>query len=85
MSGRLCALDKSPGIHPFGVGETWRSATAKILLLVAGAEAKEACSINQLCAGLEAGIEGSIRAMQALWDLHKTEENWETFAMWYGK
>jgi hypothetical protein len=43
---------------------------------VAGAEAKEACGIDQLCAGLGAGIEGSIHAMQALWDLHETEENW---------
>jgi hypothetical protein len=43
---------------------------------VAGAEAKEACGIGQLCAGLEAGIEGGIHTMQALWDLHETEENW---------
>ena len=76
MSGRLCALDKCPGVRPVGVGETWRRATAKILLLVAGAEAKEACGIDQLCAGLEAGIEGGIHAMQALWDLHETEEKW---------
>jgi hypothetical protein len=44
---------------------------AKILLLVGGAEVKEACGIDQLCAGLEAGagleasIEGSIHVMQA--------------------
>ena len=74
MSVRLCALDKCPGVRPVGVGETWRRATAKILLLVAGAQAKEACGIDQLCAGLEAGIEGGIHAMQALWDLHETEE-----------
>jgi hypothetical protein len=77
MSGRLYALDKCPGVRPVGVGETWRRATAKILLLVAGAEAKEACcGIDQLCAGLEAGIEGGIHATQALWNLHETEENW---------
>jgi hypothetical protein len=40
-----------------------------------GAQAKEACNIDQLYAGLEAGIEGGIHAMQALWDLHETEEN----------
>ena len=40
MSGRLCALDKCPGVRPVGVGETWRRATAKIVLLVAGTEAK---------------------------------------------
>jgi hypothetical protein len=43
---------------------------------VAGAEAKEACGINQLCAGLEAGIEDGIHVMQALWDLQEMEENW---------
>jgi hypothetical protein len=43
---------------------------------VAGAEAKEACGINQLYASLEAGIEGGIHAMQALWDLHVVEEDW---------
>jgi hypothetical protein len=32
--------------------------------------------MDQLCAGLEAGIEGGIHVMQALWDLHETEENW---------
>jgi hypothetical protein len=74
MIGRLCALDKCAGVRPLGVGETWRRAMAKILLLVAGAEAKNACGINQLCAGLEAGKESGINKMQALWDLHKMEE-----------
>jgi hypothetical protein len=55
MSRWLCALDKCPGVRPVGVGKTWRHATAKVLLLVAGAEAKEACGIDQLCVGLEAG------------------------------
>jgi hypothetical protein len=76
MSGWLCALDKCPGVCPVGVGKTWGCATAKILLLVAGAEAKEDWGIDQLCAGLEAGIEGGIHAMQALQDLHETEGNW---------
>jgi hypothetical protein len=77
MSGLLCALDKCPGVRPVGVGETWHRATAKILLLVAGAEAKETCGIDQLCAGLEAGIKDSIHAIQALWNLHEMEEQWE--------
>jgi hypothetical protein len=76
MAGRLVALDKCPGIRPLGVGETWRRAIAKTLLLVAGSEAKEVCGIDQLCAGLEAGIEGSIHAMTQLWKLHQHEEEW---------
>jgi hypothetical protein len=55
MTGQLDALDKCPGIWPLGVGETWWQAIAKTLLCVAGNEAKEACGIDQLCTGLEAG------------------------------
>ena len=36
MSGRLIALDKSPGIRPVGIGETWRRLLAKCLLQVTG-------------------------------------------------
>jgi hypothetical protein len=49
MSGWLCTLDKCTGVHPVGLGETCRYATAKIFLLVACAETKEACRIDQLC------------------------------------
>jgi hypothetical protein len=76
MAGRLLAIDKSPGIRPIGIGETWRRAIAKCLLHVAGTSAKEACGIDQLCAGLESGIEGAIHAMKHQWDIHKAEEDW---------
>ena len=45
ISGRLIALDKSPGIRPFGIGETWRRLLAKCLLWVTGQEAKAACGM----------------------------------------
>ena len=48
MSGRLIALDKSPGIIPVGIGETWRRLLAKCLLRVSGQEAKTACGTDQL-------------------------------------
>jgi hypothetical protein len=80
MAGQLkVTLDKCPGIWSIGLGKTWRRAIAKTLLLVAGSEAKR--RIDQLCAGLEAGIKGSIHAMTAdammqLWELHQQEEEW---------
>ncbi len=56
--------------------ETWRRAFAKCLLKVAGPEAKEACGTDQLCAGLESGIEGGIHTVQLMWDTHHMEEDW---------
>jgi hypothetical protein len=58
------------------VGEVWRCACVKTVLLVAGEEAKEACGIDQLYAGLKAGIEGDIHAINKLWQEMKEEEDW---------
>jgi hypothetical protein len=76
MAGRLVALDKCPGVRPIGVGETWRRLAAKATLLVSGCDAKEHCGIDQLCAGLKAGIEGGIHAINELWRQQKEEEEW---------
>jgi len=76
MAGRLLALDKCPGIRPIVSGEIWRRTLAKIILEVAGGAAKDACGTDQLCAGLEAGIEGGIHAMKLMWDIHHMEEEW---------
>ena len=35
----------------------------KCVLVLTGAEAKEACGTEQLCGGLEAGIEGGTQSM----------------------
>jgi hypothetical protein len=32
------------------------------------------CGIQQLCAGLEAGIEGSIHAIDELWKQHEDDD-----------
>ena len=67
MANRLIGLDKCPGVRPVGIGEIWRRLCAKTVLVVAGAEAKEECGDEQLCAGLEAGIEGGIHAARQAW------------------
>ena len=46
-----------------GIGETLRWALAKLVMRVAGDQAKTACGNLQLCAGLEAGIEGATNAV----------------------
>ena len=58
MACRLVALYKRPGVRPVGIGETLRQALAKLVMRAAGEQAKTACGNLQLCAGLEAGIEG---------------------------
>ena len=68
MAGRLYSVDKGSGggVNPPCVDEIWRCLFVKHLLFAAGNETKEACGMDQLCAGLEAGIEGHIHAMQHL-------------------
>ena len=46
-----------------GIGETLRQALAKLVMRAAGDQAKMACVNLQLCAGLEAGIEGETHAV----------------------
>ena len=48
----------------------------KCVLALTGAEAKEACGMEQLYGGLEAGIEGGIHTVRLLWEHHAQEENW---------
>ena len=43
---------------------------------MSGAEAKEACGSDQLCAGLEAGIEGAVHAVRAMWNGTEENEEW---------
>ena len=42
ISGRLISLNKCPRIRPVGVGETWRQMLEKCVLVVTGADSKEA-------------------------------------------
>ena len=44
-------------------GKTLRRALSKLLTRAAGDQAKTACGNLQLCAGLEAGIEGATHAV----------------------
>ena len=46
-----------------GIGDTLRRALAKLVMRAAGEQAKTACGNLQLCAGLQAGIEGATHAV----------------------
>jgi hypothetical protein len=69
-------LDKEPGTRPIHVGEIYMRLIGKDLLTTARDSAKEACGSLQLCAGLEAGIEGGIHAVREVWE----GEGWATEA-----
>ena len=59
MACRLIALDKPPGVHPVGIWETLFRTIANLVMRAAGDQTKIVCGNLQLCAGLEAGIEGA--------------------------
>ena len=61
----LGALDKQPGVRPLRVGSSTKRLIAKCTLKVVGDDAKAACGNANLCAGLEAGIEGALHAVRA--------------------
>ena len=72
MARRLVALDKKPGVRPVGIGEIFQRLLAKLVIADAGDQAKLACGSKQLCAGLEAGIEGTLHAVRR-WVSYPTE------------
>ena len=74
--GRLIGLNKCHEVRLVGVGENWCRMLVKCVLAVTGSEAKEACGTEQLCDGLEAGIEGGIHVVLIMLQQHSQEENW---------
>ncbi len=76
MTGHLLGLDKNLGVHPIGIVDTWCRVLAKCILLVAGPVATEACGVDQLCAGLSAGIDDAVHLMQHVWDVSHASEGW---------
>ena len=50
----------------------------KVLLLPTGNQAARACGTDQLCRGLDSGIEGAVHCMRSMWDqIFYGEGNWE--------
>ena len=74
MSGFLKAFDKHPGVHPIGVGETWRQRFAKCVLRVAVPEATNKCQDDHICARLKEVNDGTVHGVQAIWDTKSTIE-----------
>ena len=73
MSGRLIALDKNPGVRTIGIGELWYRLFAKCLFAVAGKDAADECSIDNLSGGMSAEIEAAVHSANEVVD-----RNYET-------
>jgi len=71
----LIALDKCPGVHPIGVGETLRCIVGKAICLVTRFDASVICGSDQLFAGLQCSIEGAIYTMNELFDINKSKSS----------
>ena len=63
MACCFLALDKRPGVRPLVIGETLHWALEKLVMREAGDQEKTVCDNPQLCAGLEAVIEGATYAV----------------------
>ena len=63
MACCLVALDKRSGVRPVRIGETLRQAMPKLVMRATGDQAKTTYGNLQLCAGLEADIEGETHSV----------------------
>jgi hypothetical protein len=67
-AARMLAVDKEPGVRPLACGEIWMRLIGRCVLDgESKQQAREACGNVQLCAGLQAGIEGNLHAVQKVW------------------
>ena len=76
----LIALDKHPGVHPIGVGETVRRIIGKAILYTIRPDIQEAAGSSHLCAGQESGSEAAVRAMHKIFQEANTEATLEVDA-----
>ena len=63
MASHLVAMNKMPGVRPLGIGEIYRRLWAMLVIKDCGSQEKQLCGTSQLCAGLEAEIEGAIHSV----------------------
>ena len=69
----LIALDKHPGIHPIGIGDTARRIMAKAVLHTLRPDIQAATGCIQLCGGQISGIEVAVHAVKSVFDSDETQ------------
>ena len=77
VANRLIALDKFPGVHPIGIGETLRHVIGKAVCYATRVDVELACGSDQLCGSVKSGVEGAIHAMTSLFLQHGSTSDWD--------
>ena len=72
----LIALDKCPGVHPIGIGETLRHVVGKAVCYATRVDVELACGSDQPCGSVRSGIEGAIHTMTSLFLQHGATSGW---------
>ena len=69
----MIALGKYPGVRPIRIGETLHRIRRKAVCLATRLDTALVFGSDQLCAGLQAGIEGAIHSMNQLFSAHQDQ------------
>ena len=75
VASRLITLDKCPGVRPIGIGETLRRVIEKAVCMATCLDAALVCGSDQLCAGLQVGIEGAIHGTMEMFSTHQDQDS----------
>ena len=75
MANRLIALDKCPGVRSIGIGESLWRLIGKAVVMVTRFDAEDVCGNTQLCAGMRAGVERAVHALNGLFNEYN-EDGW---------
>ena len=67
-------LNRFPGVRPIGIGETMCRIIKKAVCLVTHPDDALVWYSDQLCVGLQAGIEETIHSMNDLFSTHHDKE-----------
>ena len=73
LGSRLVALDKKPGMGPFGFGDMARPIVAKAILMTLKDDILDVAGTLQLCAGQMAGCEAAIHAVRHTYNRQECE------------
>ena len=64
---------QNPGVRPIGIGEVLCRILDKVMVFVRETDVVKECGMEQLCSGLNGGIEGTVYGMNELFELKSSK------------